>query len=254
VPVLDIFLDLPRVELADVDATVVCDPDMSLAVSGGPEATVDCSESLRLALRALRTVTPDPVVRIYLRRPPCPSLPCSEDQLNTAEVTLWTATQAYSVWLDSRLRTVPLPSVTNDAAWPAAGNSPVPAVARPSIEGAPPEVSRREPYPYCGWAVLDDPLEPLRCFRDAVLAGRRAEVIRTFLGFEGGTWLSIYRYDGHGRIVEYYHNQTARLDGLLNDTWGRLEGAMNLGITPFHWDFVHWVRTDLDGAPWVGGK
>jgi hypothetical protein len=174
VPVLDIFLVLPRVELADVDATAVCDPDMSLAVSGAGETTVDCSESLRLALRALRTVTPDPVVRIYLRRPPCPSLPCSEDQLNTGEVTLWTATRAYSVWLDSRLRTVPLPSVTNDAAWPAAGNSPVPAVARPSIESAPPEVSGREPYPYCGWAVVDDPLEPLRCFRDAVVAGRRA--------------------------------------------------------------------------------
>jgi hypothetical protein len=55
-------------------------------------------------------------------------------------------------------------------------------------------------------------------------------------------------------IVEFYHDQTGRLDGLVNDTWGRREGAMNLGITPFHWDFVPWVLTDLDGAPWVGGK
>ena len=65
-----------------------------------------------------------------------------------------------------------------------------------------------------------------------MLAGRTAEMIERVYGTEGGEMLWIYRYDGQGRLIRYYHDQTAGGDGRTVDAWGRSEGAMILGITP----------------------
>ena len=232
--------DLPAVELASVDATAVCDPDPSQANLKAGDSTILCSDGLELTLRAVGTVTRDPVTRLYLHRPTCPTVPCSEDELSMADVTVWTATEAFSVRLDSRLNTVPMPSVTKNAVWPAAGNEPSPAASRPSIEGAPDELASRAPYPFCGRAEIGDPPEVLGCFRDAVLAGREAEMIERVFGTEGGEMLWVYRYDGSGRLVRYAHDQTVGGDGRSADTWGRSDGAIILGITPLAWDFDPW--------------
>jgi hypothetical protein len=237
--------DLPGVELADVDATAVCDPDPNQASLDAGESTIPCSDGLELALRAVGAVTQDPATRVYLRRPQCAAVPCSEDELSTAEVTVWTATEAFSVRLDSHLETVPLPSVTKVAAWPLAGNGPAPEVSRPPIKGAPAELAHRDAYPFCGRAEIGSPPEVLGCFRDAVLTGRKAEMIERVFGTEGGEMLWIYRYDGDGRLARYYHDQTVGLDGRPTGTWGRSDGAMILGITPLAWDFDPWSSTQL---------
>ncbi len=232
--------DLPRVELADVDATAACDPVPSQANIDAGESGISCPDGLVLALRAVGTVNRDPVTRLYLHRPECAAVPCSEDELSTATVTIWTATGAFSIRLDSRLETVVLAAATQDAIWPAPGNEPAPEAFRPSINGAPDELARRDPYPFCGRAEIGDPPEVLGCFRDAVLTGRKAEMIERVYGTEGGEMLWIYRYDGSGRLVRYFHDQTIGGDGGSSDRWGRSDGAMILGITPPTWDFDPW--------------
>jgi hypothetical protein len=244
VPLLEIA-DLPGAELTEIDATALCDPDASQADRAFGESTISCPDGLELALRVVRTATQDPVTRIYLRRPACASLPCSEDELSTAQVTAWTATDVIAVELDSRLQTVPQPSVASDATWPVAGNEPTPAVKRLSLKDAPREVARREPYPYCGRAEVGEPPSVTLCFRDAVLAGRPAEVIDRGYGTEGGEVLLITRFDGDGPLILYMHDQSVGGDGTIADRWLRYEGGMILGVTPSSWDFYGWSHAEL---------
>ena len=227
--------DLPRIELADVDATAVCDPEPSQGSIDAGESTVHCSDGLALALAVVRTVTQDPAIRLYLHLPTCASVPCSEDELSTAEVTIWTESLALKVQLDSRLQSVQQPVVSNDDAWPAPGSEPEPPVSRPSIEGAPSAVADRDPYPFCGRAEIGEPSSVLGCFRDAVLTGRKAEMINRVYGTEGGEILWIYRYDGAGRLRRFQQDGT---------NWAMNEGAMILGITPQTWDFDPWWGTE----------
>jgi len=158
-------------------------------------------------------------------------------------VTVWTATQAFSVHLDSRLETVGQANAGAHDDWPEAGDAPAPEVARPTIAGAPQEVAAREPYPFCGRAEIGDPPVVLACFRDAVLDARRAEMIDRVYGIEGGEILWIHRYDGQGRLVRLQHDVSVDNDGRTNDTWQRYEGAMILGITPLTWDLDPWYGT-----------
>ncbi len=236
--------DLPRVGLAELDATALCDAEPSQRDEHAGESAIPCSDGLELALRDLRTLTKDPVTRLYLQRPACAAVPCSEDELNTAHVTLWTASQAFDVALDARVQTVPPPSIAIDPAWPAPGDATAPAVRRPIIKGAPREVARREPYPYCGRADVGDPPEVLGCFRSAVLAGRPAEMIERAYGTEGGPIVMIYRYAGQGRVILLRHDNSVDANGRAADEWWRDEGAVILGITPLTWSFEPWDGTD----------
>ena len=236
--------DLPHVELADVDATAVCDPEPSQGNVDAGESSIHCTDGLAVAVAVVRTVSQAPVTRLYLHRPPCAAIPCSADESSVAEVTVWTATDAFSIQLDSRLEAVPSLAATHDALWPAAGGEPAPGAARPSISGAPPALSDRDAYPYCGRAELGDQPEVLGCFRDAVLAGRPAEMIQRVYGTEGGEILWIYRYDGQGRLIRYAHDTSVTGDGQATDTWSRTEGAIVLGISPWGWDFDPWSATE----------
>ena len=230
------IVDLPRVDLATVEATAVCDPDPNLAKIDAGESTIFCPDGLALGLAVVRTRTSDPVVRLYLRRPLCAAIPCTERELSTAEITAWTASRSYSVKLDSRLDTVPTPALVDDAEWPSGTAGPAPAPKRQPITGAPREVADREAYPFCGRAELGHPPEVLGCFRDAVLAGRAAEMIQVLYGTEGGQILRIYRYGGTGRLVFYQRE---------GRTWRRVEGAMILGITPAAWSVDPWTVVRL---------
>ncbi len=231
-----VISDLPRVDLADVDATAVCDPEPSQADAGAGESMISCADGLELALRALRAVTQDPVLRLYFQRPTCAQIPCSTDELSTARVTLGTATQAFSIQLDARSETVPQPSIANGPVWPATGLEPAPEVAEPLIEGAPDEVASGDAYPFCGTALVNDPPSVLGCFRDSVLAGRPAAMFQHLYGTEGDELLRLYRFDGGGPVVRYQRDGTA---------WRRSEGAMILGITPLTWNFDPWTDTQL---------
>jgi hypothetical protein len=236
--------DLPRVDLSDVRATAVCDPEPSQANLDAGESTVYCPDGLALAVAVVRATTPDPAVRLYLRRLACASVPCSDSELSTADVTVWTATRVFAVHLDSRLETVGHPSIGMNGDWPAGGDAPAPKVARPTIKDSPREVAARKPYPFCGRAEMGEPPRVLACFRDAVLDGRHAEMIEQVYGTEGGAILWIYRYDGQGRLVRFQHDTSVNNDGGTNDTWRRNEGAMILGINPLAWDFDPWDGTE----------
>lgn len=239
-------LDHNRIELAGVNATALCDPEAGQFDPDAGETTIGCSDAVAWALTAVATATSDAPLRVYVERPDCEAAPCSADALSTASVTVWTASRAYKVSLDSRVDTVIGPTpLDDDSAWPTSGGALAPAIARPSIKGSPREVAKREPYPYCGRAELGEPPEVDACFRAAVLEGRPAEMIDQVYGTEGGAILRIYRYDGAGRITMFQHDQSANgLDGTTKDAWGVVEGSMILGITPAAWDFDPWDGTD----------
>ena len=207
-----------------------------MAFDDAGEPSISCTKAFELALAVVGTATQDPVDRLYAQFPPCLASPCTEDELSTAQVTLWTTDRAYLVELDSRLRAVPAPAVVTDPVWPSSDASPEPAVERPTVKGAPREVARREPYPFCGRTELDDPTAVLGCFRDAVLTGREAEMINEAYSTEGAGILWLYRYAGSGRLISY-----ERIGG----DWSRSEGALGLGISPLTWDFKPWTGTSL---------
>jgi hypothetical protein len=229
-PTLEIA-GLPNADLAAVRATAVCDPEPGQADPNGGEVKLSCFGGLTLALRAFSAVTRDPFLRIYLRRPTCATSPCTDDELSTGEVTGWTASQAFSVKLDARLKTVERPAAIAAGRWPDPGTSGSPAVKRESIKGAPKEVADRTPFPFCGHAEVGRPEAVTLCFRDAVIAGSAVEMIERVFGTEGGEILDLYRYDGHGPVILYER------DG---NTWHRQEGSMIMGPTPPTWAFEPW--------------
>jgi hypothetical protein len=236
--------DLERVALAEVRATAVCDSQPAQGDLEAGQATIYCSDSLALAVAAVRTITPEAPVRLYFHRPPCVTVPCSADDLSTATVTVWTASAAYDVRLDSRLETVTAPTVVDATVrWPASEDATPPKVARATIKGAPRAIAERAPYPYCGRAEVSEPPDVLACFRAAVLQGRPAEMIDQVYGTEGGEVLWIYRYDGKGRLLRFQHDQSVNADGTSAEQWDRVEGAMTLGINASNWNFDPWDGT-----------
>ena len=234
VPMLEIDA-LPSASLDPATQTAVCDPEARQAIIDAGEATINCDDSLVLGLRALTTVVRAPIERLYFRRPVCQATPCTDDELSTAIVTGWTAEDAFSVALDSRLTVVGMPMSDTSVVWPVAGTSLAPAVERPVVKGAPGEVARRTPYPFCGRAEVGKPPSVLECFRDAVLAGRPAEALERVYETEGGeiTWL--YRFNGRGMILRYSDE---------SGQWLRQAGLIYLGTTPATWDFDPWWGTD----------
>jgi hypothetical protein len=235
--------ELPRVELSGVQATAVCDPEPAQANVDAGETTIFCSDALRLAASVVRTVTADPPIRLYLHRPACAAMPCSDDELSTADVAAWTASGVFGVHVDSRLEAIEQPSPIADGGWPEVAGATAPEVARPTIKTAPHEVAARTPFPWCGRAEVGEPPEVAGCFRAAVLDGRPAEMIEQVYGTEGGPVLWIYRYDGHGRIVRFQHDTSVNGDGSRADSWSRSEGAMILGIDSSGWSFEPWEGT-----------
>ena len=74
------------------------------------------------------------------------------------------------------------------------------------------------------------------CFRDAVLAGRVAELVENVSGTEGGAITWLFRFNGRGAISRYAGS---------GGHWSRQSGSMILGITPLIWDFDPWSGTEV---------
>lgn len=227
---------LPSASLDPATETAVCDNELRWLDEKAGDVTISCFDGLVLGLQALKTTLSAPIERLYFQRPPCKTAPCTEDQLSTATVTGWTGPDAFSVALDSRLETVGMPTPDPDAIWPLAGSSPIPAVDRPVLKGAPAEIALRTAYPYCGRAEIGQPESVMGCFRDAVLAGRRAELLERVFGTEGGEITRLYRFDGRGALLIYQYS-----DG----GWFRQAGSMILGFTPGAFDFEPWWGTEV---------
>jgi hypothetical protein len=228
--------NLPTVSFDATSLTALCDPTPSQTNLDAGESTIDCGDGLMLGLRAIRTATTSTVYRLYLNRPACASVPCTADELSMATVTGWTAEATLSTSLDSRLATVSAPTLEAAVSWPPAGTSGVPKVGRPSLARAPRELLDRLAYPFCGRAEVDIPPAVIACFRDAILAGRTAELFQLVHGTEGGDIVWLFRYDGHGALVRYSYGAPR---------WRRQVGSLILGPTPTTWDFDPWSGGNL---------
>ena len=232
-----VIADLPQASLEPAAVTAICDPEASQVDAAYGFATLSCPDGLRVAARVFRATAVGPLTRLYFRRPACPAVPCTDDQLSTATITAWTDQGAYTIALDSRLLTVALPIEDPTPVWPSPANASEPASVAPTIAGAPSVIANRVAHPYCGHTTLGQPPDVSSCFRDAVLAGRPAEMIETVFGTEGGevTWLD--RFDGHGAVL--------RFSQFMSEPWRRQAGTLILGIGPQTWDFDPWGGTDV---------
>ena len=232
IPSSSLVIDaLPTVPPDPATLTTVCDPEAAQVSLDAGEATIFCVDGVQVGLRAISSVTTAPIERLYFHRPTCVAIPCTPDELGTATVVGWTASEAFSVGLDSRLDTVATPVQGAAAPWPVAGSSAAPAAKRLDLGGAPKEVADRTPYPFCGEAEIGEPASVTVCFRDAVLSGRSAEMIEHVFSTEGDpvTWL--FRFGGHGAVTRYMAEK---------GHWQRQAGSMILGVTSTSWDFDPW--------------
>jgi hypothetical protein len=214
--------DLPSAPLPDRGLAAICDhyPDQVSSEAG--ETNISCREGIHAGLRAALLVTASPVEKAYLDRPDCATVPCFEIALNTATLYLWTADGPIQTFMDGRDWTMTRPTPAASPPWPASSSIDAPTFAAPQFEGAPIEVRRREPLPYCGRSrPNDDPrLGPLQCFLDAVLEGRPAEVLEVVWPIDfGDIGTRITRTEPDGRIVEYLRH---------GGEWRRTVGALVL--------------------------
>jgi hypothetical protein len=220
--------DVPDGDLLDARPTAVCDPTPGQGDPDSGAASIGCGDGLTFALRAVRTMSEAPPERIYLRRPVCAGTPCTDDELNTVDAFVWVGDRVFAMRWDWRMESIARPAVVQGDPWPTSGGSAAPEPARPKLEDAPAEIRDRARLPFCGAAGRFDPPRVGRCFRDAVLDGRPAEMVNTTSSSHGGEIVELYRFEGSGPI----HADT-QSDG----KWFASEGTMQLGITEDAWDF-----------------
>ncbi len=227
--------DLRRVTFDPTTLTIVCPPEPDLLQRDPPRPAIVCGTSgedaLVLGLAAIQTVAKGTIDRLYLQWPTCPATGCTHEDVQTATVVGWAGGDAYSTVIDVRHSTVPVPMPESSIEWPTFGSSEPPMVARPTIKNAPTEVAERTPYPFCGRAELGDPPSVIACFRDAVLAGRPAEMIQRVYGTEGGVLLQVFRFSGRGAIVRYLRGE---------GHWSRQFGTLSLSSDATGWSMSPW--------------
>ena len=194
----------PRPRLVP-DATVVCDPYPDQYGNEYGETSIYCEgDVVRLAAAAIQRVTNTPIQRLYLDRSECPFAPCTQEQLNIVTVHVWTTDSAWSMRFDYLAGTVSFPAPVIGDPWPTHESTTGPEVERPAFSDAPREIRARAAMPFCGRTKNTGQPEVDRCFRDAVLDGRAAEMINlaTPLDF-GSRGLYIWRFEGSGAILQY---------------------------------------------------
>ena len=129
------------------------------------------------------------------------------------------------------------------SAWPwgvsAAFDSP--SVLRAKLGVDPPAaIANRTALPYCGIVSPMSPgaPDPYPCFRGAVLTGHPAEMATEAPGFEGGWYITIYRFTGSGAIAAYSSatdKTTAGKEHWTSSTgtmYVEPDGTWTLGPTP----------------------
>jgi hypothetical protein len=234
-------LDVGNTELALTAATAICEPEPAQANPDIGSSTIGCTDGLTWALAAVRTLSDDDVTRMFLDRPDCPALGCSEADLNEADVYVWLGDQSYTVGLDMTNQSAALAAATTDAPWPTSSGSAVPPVTRANVKAAPEVLAQRDAMPFCGRTVRGDPQSIPGCFRDAVIEGRPAEMVDVTYTAHGERVVRLFRYTG-GRPVEVFRR--------YGRVWRHSFGAMSLRASPSMWDFIPWgsgVRMDLPG-------
>lgn len=228
--------DLSDASLDAERPTGICDPEPRTANPDAGDSQVFCSDALELGFRALRTVLPS-IDRLYLDRQTCAAVPSTPRELDEVRVVGWLANEAYTVVIDWNDSTITKPTPGASSPWPSATSSVAPPVARPPIVGAPREVRRREPFPFCGRAKplgfgRDEPgdyervLEINRCFYDGVLQGRPVEMI---LITDVTREPAILRFDGTGFVSRYMQEGDH-----ADRRWYRRDGTLILGSSVYH--------------------
>jgi hypothetical protein len=219
--------------------TVVCGRNRADLDGDLPQPSIECATgrggALALGLAAIQTVADRPIERLYLQGNRCPTTGCTDEAFQVGTVVGWTKNgDAYRTLIDLRISRVSVPIRDDSIEWPRFGTSEAPAIQRPVIKTAPAEVTDRTPYPFCGVATLGEPPSVARCFRDAVLDARPAEMILHTTGAEGFPMLELYRFAGKGVVVRY-----RRAEG----QWSRTAGTLILEGRPMFWYLEQWNGT-----------
>jgi hypothetical protein len=95
-----------------------------------------------------------------------------------------------------------IPIAASEWPWGTAAAFTSPPVARGTFGlQAPSELAKRSPLPYCGDNGYPTDVDHAQCFIDSVLAGHPAEYIEESPGYEGGWFVSVYRFTGSGAIT-----------------------------------------------------
>lgn len=230
---------LPRPRFDPARLTVVCGRDRTSLDHGPPQPSIVCGttrrNALAVGLASIEMVAVEPIVRLYLQGNTCPTSGCEDGAFQVATVVGWSSNgDAYRTVIDLRVSRVSIPIRDDSFEWPTFGPSQAPAVQRPTIRNALVEITTRTPYPFCGRAKLGKPRGVARCFRDAVLAGRRVEMILHTTGAEGFPMLELYRFSGKGAVVRYRHAE---------GRWSRAAGSLSLMGPPSVWYMDQWDRT-----------
>ena len=169
----------------------------------------------------------------------CDTSPCSRESLDTATVVGWVDGVASSVSMDSRTKVVQVRSPVSAAPWPSPGSGVAPSADRPAVPDAPAEIAALPPLPSCGETEFDQPADRHACFRDAVLAGRPAELLEHTprpKGLRSCGWTA--------------STAMVRCCGTRNSgSWSRTAGALILEAATGGWSFDPWTdtRTVLPG-------
>ena len=224
--------DLPELRPDVATILAICDPSPGQAFYEGGEDLLGCSDGVELGLRAIQTVTDDPLDRVWLQRPLCVAAPCSEELRATGTLTAWVGERAWTTELDARTEAATVPRADAEAGWPSLAGT-TPAVKRPVVADAPDQLDGRAPRPFCGFAEMHEPPTVMRCFRSAVLARQPAEIVETFYGTEGGTITVVNRFLGSGAIVTYQNSVDAQAQPL---PWSRRLSRLQLGVDPNNWN------------------
>ncbi len=241
-PSVDTGIDMFTLRRAKFDPdrlTVVCGRDRTSLDHEPPRPSIVCGTSrgtaLAAGLAAMESVAVKPITLLYMQGNTCPSSGCTDEAFQVATVVGWSRNgDAYRTVIDLRSATVSTPVREDSIKWPSFGASKAPAVQRPTIKAAPADVLDRSPYPFCGVARLEEPRSVARCFRDAVLDGRPAEMILHTTGAEGFPMLELYRFSGNGAVVRYRHAE---------GHWSRTAGTLILEGPPSVWTVDQWNGT-----------
>lgn len=194
----DLIVEIPAKHVPS-RTTSLCDRQQDNNGSlEGVKPPLVCEDALLIGTRVAQLLSGEKPDRMYLERSDCQ--PCSADELHTGILHVWAAGRDIDVAIDSRMRTVTVLDPGGGDGWPRAGDSSAPPLGRPKLPDAPTSLQQRARLPLCGVSRGEPSPAAQRCFRDAVVELRPAELVYRYSTGEG---LFVDRFDGTGALAHY---------------------------------------------------
>ena len=199
----------------------LCENEQDNGSLEGVNPPLVCEDALLIGTRVAQLLVGTKPDRMYLERPDCS--PCSADDLRTGILHVWAGAQDLDIAIDSRTRTIAVLDPGDGDHWPVAGDSSTPPLGRPKLPDAPTSLQQRSKLPLCGVFQGEPSPAARRCFRDAVIDLRPAELVYRYSTGEG---LFVDRFDGSGALTHYSY---------IGGEWQEQRGALLLNPDGTAW-------------------